>query len=61
MSEAEKDPLQAEAAKRKDWRGEEPIVPDAAASGHTPPASEGGAGGEGSGRGPAPRRISPPD
>ena len=61
MGEADEDPLKAEAARRKDWRGDEPAAPDAARSGHTPPASESGSADEGSGTGPAPRTISPPD
>jgi hypothetical protein len=61
MGEADDDPLQAEAARRKDWRGDESAEPDAARSGHTPPASEGGSAHEGSGKSPAPGTLSPPD
>ena len=62
MSEGdgEPDPLEAEAAKRKDWRGDE-ISVDPAASGHTLPASEEDGAREAGGQGPAPRTISPPD
>ena len=59
-SDGKPDPLEAEAAKRKDWRGEE-ISVDPAASGHTLPASEEGGVSDQGGQGPAPRTISPPD
>lgn len=61
MGEADEDPLQAEAARRKDWRGDESAAPEAERSGHTPPASESGSADEGSGKGQAPRTIPPPD
>jgi hypothetical protein len=61
MCEADEDPLQAEAARRKDWRGDKSAAPDTAPSGRTPPASESGDADEGSGTGSAPRTISPPD
>ena len=59
-SDKERDPLQAEAAKREEWRGEE-ISVDPEASGHTPPASEHDDAKEAHGEGQAPRTISPPD
>jgi hypothetical protein len=42
-------PLGAEARKREEWRGEQHIVQEEEASGHTRPVSEGDAAAEGSG------------
>ena len=59
-SDEDGDPLKAESARRKEWRGDE-IRVDPAASGHTLPASEEDVQSVEGGQGPAPRTISPPD
>ena len=62
--EGEEEPLKAEAAARKDWRGSEP-EPKPEAPGHTLPASEDqderAGGGVGDARPGSPGTIRPPD
>lgn len=59
----EEAPLGDEARKREEWRGQQEIVQEEKASGHSGPASEGDAAGLGTGRQgtSAPSTIPPPD
>lgn len=61
MDDKDQDPLEAEARKREEWRGDDAPLGEADAPGHTLPASEADSAAQNSGGRGKMRTISPPD